>query len=113
MPQLPANWKKSEKSLRAVQLAFEFSKAVADTLRAHASQQGLSPSDQIRAIIGLSTKKPQRPRLTVSLSEEDYAQLSQRYGIPVEDKSAIREAIAQDILQFSAAAKSNPPQSKP
>ncbi len=101
MGNLPNKWKKSEKSLRAVQLAFEFNQGISDTIRRQASQHGLSSSDQIRQIIGLQPKKPVRPRLTVSLSEEDYQFLSQRYTIPADDKPAIRKAIAAELIAFS------------
>jgi hypothetical protein len=103
MVELPEKWKESEKSLRAVQLVFEFSRTVADAIREQAHAQGISTSDQIRRIIGLPAKKPQRPRLSVSLSEEDYVLLSARYGIPVEDKQALRQAIADEIIASSQA----------
>jgi len=101
MGDLPTKWKKSEKSLRAVQLAFEFNQGISDAIRKQANHQGLSTSDQIRQIIGLQPKKPVRPRLTVSLSEDDYQYLSQRYDIPADDKSAIRKAIAAELIAFS------------
>lgn len=101
MGDLPGKWQKSNQSIRAVQLAFEFSKTVADTLRNHAHSQGLSPSDQIREIIGLETKKPKRPRLTVSLTPEDYQLLAQRYKVSPDDKSAIRKAIADELVTYS------------
>ena len=101
MTDLPQNWKKSEKSLRAIQLAFEFTHAVVDTIRLCAAEQGLSASDQIRAIIGLPIKKPQRPRLTISLSEEDYQLLAQRYHLNSDDKNSIRQLIVKEILVFA------------
>ncbi len=101
MGDLPKQWKKSENSLKAIQLAFEFNQHISDTIRQHASQQGLSTSDQIRQIIGLQPKKPVRPRLTVSLSEEDYQYLGRRYHLPADDKNAIRQAIATDLIAFS------------
>lgn len=102
MTELPGKWKKSEKSLRAVQLVFELNKSVSETIRQQASVQGLSTSDQIRTIIGLPVKKAQRPRLTVSLSTEDYRLLGHRYGLPPEDMGAIRDAIVRELLAFSA-----------
>lgn len=101
MAKLPAQWQKSEKSLRAVQLVFEFSKAVSETIRREASRQGLTPSDQIREIIGLEVKKPQRPRLTVSLSAEDYGVLARKYGLDPQDRNAIREAIKEELIRYS------------
>lgn len=101
MTELPPRWKKSEKSLRAVQLVFEFSKAVSETVRLQANADGLSTSDKIRTIIGLPAKKPKRPRLSVSLSDEDYDILGQRYNIPAENKNAIRKAISEEIVTYA------------
>ncbi|ALG68363.1 hypothetical protein [Beggiatoa leptomitoformis] len=101
MADLPNKWTKSEQSVRAVQLAFEFSKTVSDVIRQEASKQGVSPSDQIRMVIGLESKKPKRPRLTVSLSEVDYDKLAQRYGLSADNKVGIRDAIASELVEYS------------
>ncbi len=106
MSHLPDNWKKSEASLRAVQIAFEFDQHITNSIREQATLQGWSTSDQIRAVIGLHPKKPVRPRLTVSLSEEDYTRLALRYALPATDKTAIRKAIAAELVLFSV---ENPP----
>lgn len=103
----PDAWRTSDSSIRAVQIAFEFNKTISDAIRHSANQLGISPSDQIRAIIGLEVKKPKRPRLTISLTEQDYQLLAERYQVPVEDKNAIREAIAKELLQYSQALLDN------
>lgn len=101
MKKLPEKWQKSEKSLRAVQLVFEFSKSVSTVIRDEAHRHGLSTSDQIRTIIGLPAKQPKRPRLSVSLSEEDYLLLGERYGLAVDDKQGIRQAITEEIVRYT------------
>lgn len=101
MKQLPNQWQQSNKSIRAVQLVFELNKSISDTIRYQANKHGLSPSDQIRTVIGLQTKQPKRPRLTVSLSNEEYAALAARYNLPIEDRTAIRQAIAQELIAYS------------
>ncbi len=101
MVKLPEKWQQSQKRLRAVQLAFEFNQKVTEPIRQCASDNGLSSSDQIRQIIGLSTKKPKRPRLTVSLSADDYQQLAERYQLDVEDKAGIRAAISAEITAYA------------
>jgi len=98
---LPENWKKSEKSIRAIQVAFEFGTGVSESIRLEANKNGLSTSDQIRKIVQLNVKPPKRPRLTVSLTEEDYRKLAQRYGLAEQDKAGIREAIRQELITFS------------
>ncbi len=101
MTKLPRKWKQSDQSIRAIQLAFEFSKTVSEVIRNQANQQGISPSDQIRSVIGLQPKKPKRPRLTVSLSEPDYELLAKRYGLPLNDKVGIRKAIAEELIAYT------------
>jgi hypothetical protein len=98
MKELPKSWQTSNRSIRAVQLAFEFNRAISDIIRDEANRHGVSSSTQIRAIIGLPSKKPKRPRLTVTLSEEDYQILADRYRLPLDDRNAIRDAIAQELI---------------
>ncbi len=99
--QLPENWKKSDKSIRAIQIAFEFGAGVvSESIRMEANRNGLSTSDQIRKIIQLEIKPPKRPRLTVSLSEQDYQILAERYQLDARDKKGIREAIRKELISF-------------
>ena len=97
---LPENWKKSAQSIRAIQVAFEFGAGVSESIRREANKNGLSTSDQIRKIIQLDVKPPKRPRLTVSLTAEDYQKLAQRYHLDAEDKNAIREAMRRELIAF-------------
>ncbi|MCQ8104019.1 hypothetical protein NP590_07880 [Methylomonas sp. SURF-2] len=97
---LPENWKISERSIRAIQVAFEFGTGVSEAIRREANKNGLSTSDQIRKLVQLDVKTPKRPRLTVSLNEDDYRKLAQRYGLDALDKAAIREAIRQELIAF-------------
>ncbi len=94
-------WNKSEKTLRTVQLVFEFSQKVSDHIRMQANQNSLSASNQIRTILGLEIKQSRRPRLSVSLSEQDYQQLAVRYQLDVHDKWAIRQAIADELIEYT------------
>jgi hypothetical protein len=96
---LPASWQKSNKSIRAVQVVFELEQAVSRDLRIKAIEQDLSPSDYIREVIGLPRKKPVRPRLSISLSEEDYNILAKRYKLQADDKTAIRTRIKQELVE--------------
>lgn len=83
--------------IQAVQVAFEFDQALATKIKILAAENGLSPSDQMRQLLGLSYGKPVRPRLTIRLSDEDYDQLSQKYKCDKADKITIRQYIIQDI----------------
>ena len=96
---LPASWEKSNKSIRAVQVVFELEQGVSRDLRIKAIERDMSPSDYIRDVIGLPRKKPVRPRLSISLSEQDYQLLAKRYKLPADDKAAIRARIKQELVE--------------
>jgi hypothetical protein len=95
-------WSDSDAALRAVQVAFDVEKQVIDAVRYAAFENQLSPSDQIRKILGLPwTSKPVRPRLTVTLSDADYALLAERFGVDPADKRKIKEALHEALISFA------------
>lgn len=93
------SWAKSDKSIRAVQVIFELEQAHSRALRIQAIEKDLSPSDYIRNIVGLLPKKPIRPRLSISLSEEDYTILAERYSLKPDDKDQIRKHIKEELIK--------------
>lgn len=99
---LPSRWARSEKAIRAVQVAFDVEEQVLQCIRQAAFANNLSTSDQIRAVLGLPvTRQAKRPRLTVSLSEDDYALLAQRYRLPADARLDIKECALRDLQQFA------------
>ncbi|MEP1741022.1 MAG: hypothetical protein ABJI60_14855 [Kangiellaceae bacterium] len=96
----PERWKKESKAVKATQIAFDISTEAQKRLKLTAIQNDLSPSDQMRKILGLPSKKPVRPRLTISLSEEDYLILAEHYKVDSQDKLAIKERAAKEIIDF-------------
>ena len=95
-------WSGSDAALRAVQVAFDVEKQVIDAVRLAAFRNQLSQSDQIRTILGLPcTTKPVRPRLTVTLSDADYAILAERFGVAADDKRKIKEALHEALINFA------------
>jgi hypothetical protein len=100
--ELPKKWQQSAKVVKAVQVAFDMDSKLQYSIRRSALDRGISPSEQIRHLLGLTTnKKPKRPRLTVSLSSDDYQQLSERYQIPVEQQLEIKKAVIEELTQFA------------
>ncbi len=99
-------WPASARAMRAVQMAFDTSEELARAVRLEAIRQGLSPSDMIREIIELPVAgRPVRPRLTVSLSDNDFKLLAQRYDLPEKDRLSIKKRVMQDIHAFARASK--------
>lgn len=98
----PARWTGSDEALRAVQVAFDVEQAVLDAVRTAAFHSNLSTSDQIRLLLQLPVAtRPKRPRLTVSLNNQDYEQLAQRYGLLADDRLAIKERVTQELIHFA------------
>jgi len=95
---IPKSWAKSDKNIRAVQVIFELEQAQSKALRIDAINKDLSPSDYIRDIVGLPRKKPIRPRLSISLSEEDYKTLAKRYKLKPDQKDKIRESMKDELI---------------
>jgi len=100
--ELPKKWQQSAKVVKAVQIAFDMDEKLQYSIRRSALDKGISPSEQIRHLLGLVTHtKPKRPRLTVSLSTEDYQQLGMRYKIPAEQQLDIKKAVVEELTQFA------------
>ncbi len=100
--QLPEKWQASQKALKAVQVAFDMDEKIQYQIRKAALDNNLSPSDQIRHILGLTVhKRPKRPRLTVSLNAGDYRELAQKYGLEAEQQLEIKKQVIADLVKFS------------
>ncbi|MGS0676042.1 hypothetical protein [Shewanella sp. 0m-4] len=100
---LPAQWQQNQKAAKATQIAFDMDEKFQYAIRKAALDAGVSPSDQIREILGLSvTKRPKRPRLTVSLSLSDYEILAGKYNLLAEQQLEIKKHVLDDLIQFSA-----------
>jgi len=100
--ELPEKWQQSVKVVKAVQIAFDMDTKLQYSIRRSALDKGISPSEQIRHLLGLPTnKKPKRPRLTVSLSSDDYQQLGERYNIPAEQQLNIKKAVIEELTAFA------------
>ncbi len=84
-------------AVKAVSIAVDLGEKIGRSLRVEAALNDLSPQDQLRKMIGLSFKKPQRPRITLSLREDDYEYLSERYEIRLENKNDIKKSILAEI----------------
>ena len=101
-PKKPARWSGSDAALHAVQVAFDVEGVVLEAVRRAAFENNLSNSDQIRRILGLTVShRPKRPRLTVTLTPEDYETLGVRYDLSVDDRLAIKECATQELIDFS------------
>ncbi len=97
---LPEKWQSSIKAVKAVQVAFDMDEKIQLAIRTQALQAGLSPSDQIRDILGLPTnKRPKRPRLTVSLAPADYEVLALKYDLLPEQQLEIKRKLMEELVQ--------------
>lgn len=96
---IPDKWQSSVKAIKAVQIAFDMDEKIQLSIRKQALDAGLSPSDQIRDILGLPiNKRPKRPRLTVSLAPSDYQLLAEKYQLKAEDQLEIKKKLMDDLI---------------
>ena len=99
--QKPPRWQGNEQALRAVQVAFDVEEAVMEAIRVAAFHGNVSTSTQIRQVLGLPVPAcSKRPRLTVTLSESDYALLASRYGLKPDDRLGIKEKATRELMAF-------------
>lgn len=98
---LPEKWQSSIKAVKAVQVAFDMDEKIQLAIRQQALAAGISPSEQIRDILGLPTsKRPKRPRLTVSLSPDDYQLLAEKYNLSTEQQLEIKKQLMDDLVHY-------------
>lgn len=96
---IPEKWESSVKAVKAVQVAFDMDEKVQLAIRKQALEAGLSPSDQIRDILGLPTsKRPKRPRLTVSLAPADYEVLAKKYNLQPDQQLEIKKKLMDELI---------------
>ncbi|PCJ22204.1 MAG: hypothetical protein COB04_00140 [Gammaproteobacteria bacterium] len=98
---LPAKWQKEQKTVKAIQVAFDIGEEFQYRLRKEALDLGVNPSDRVRQILGLPTnKRVQRPRLSISLSELDFELLAEEFGLEKDDKVAIKQRAATQLIAY-------------
>ena len=98
---LPQHWKKEQKVVKAVQMAFDVGEEVQFLIRREALDLAINPPDRIRQILGLPvSNKPVRPRLSISLSPQDFTLLAEKFGVDPEDRVAIRQIAAEKLIQY-------------
>ena len=96
---IPDKWQSSVKAIKAVQVAFDMDEKIQLAIRTQALQAGLSPSDQIRDILGLPiNKRPKRPRLTVSLAPDDYVTLAEKYQLTPDQQLEIKKKLMDELI---------------
>jgi len=96
---IPEKWQSSLKAAKATQIAFDMDEKIQLEIRKEALDAGLSPSDKIRDILGLPTsKRPKRPRLTVSLSADDYQVLAEKYHLAPDQQLEIKRKLMDDLI---------------
>mgnify|MGYP007055202431 FL=1 len=98
---IPEKWKDEQKAVKAVQVAFDVGFDVQTVIRKEALDCMLSPSDRVRQILGLSvTSRPKRPRLSISLTMDDFDVLGEMYDIDPENRVAIKQKAAENLIDY-------------
>lgn len=97
-------WEKQTQAIRATQLAFDLSTKVQKTIKKHAIDEELTPSDMIRKILGLEVKSQKtRQRLTFNLNDEELLTLADQFQLARDDKAAIKQRVAETLIAYAKA----------
>lgn len=95
-------WEKEKAAAAAIQIAFDLGVDTQTWIKKKALDEHLNTPDFIRKILGLPYKnKPVRPRLTLSLFDEDFAFLAEQYGVDPSDRLKIKETAAEKLVQHA------------
>ena len=98
---LPEKWQKEADAIKAVQVAFDLGEEIQQVIRREALDMGLNPSDRVRQILGLPvTRRAKRPRLSISLTSEDFTQLAGDYDLKPSDKVGLKREAAQALIDY-------------
>ena len=99
---IPEKWQKENASIKAVQVAFDLGEEVQFTIRSEALKLGVTPSDRVRTLLGLPVhSRPQRPRLSISLSPADFKALAKRFGLDSSDRTKIRQRATELLVSHT------------
>ena len=92
-------WESEKRAVKAVQIAFDVGNDVNRKIRLEAVERGINPPDRVRQILGLPVNpKPVRPRLSISLSDQDFMMLAEEFGVAVDDRLRIRQLAAEKLI---------------
>ncbi|NVJ59066.1 MAG: hypothetical protein HWE27_01685 [Gammaproteobacteria bacterium] len=92
-------WDSQATAVKATQVAIDVSESVHQYVQLQSVKEGLKPSDFIRKILGLEFKaKKIRPRLTLSLSDEDYDKLAEKFSIDPKDRISIKHEVTKLLI---------------
>jgi hypothetical protein len=98
---MPEKWQKEAEAVKAVQVAFDLGEEIQEVIRREALEMGLNPSDRVRQILGLPvSRRAKRPRLSISLSSEDFTQLAGAYELNPADKLGLKREAAQALIDY-------------
>jgi len=105
------DWSKEERAVQAMQMAFDLSNDIQRAFRVSAALQDMNTADMVRKVLQLPYRKNRaRPRLTVTLRDEDFDVLARKYNLAPEDRAAIRQRVAEELQAFASAYLTEPDQ---
>ena len=93
----PQRFRAERQALGKIQLHFEFHQSVLRNVRMRAAAENLSYADFVRKAVGLPLGEIQRPRISLSFSQEDLQALARRYGQRADDPNVLKRCVLEEI----------------
>ncbi len=92
---LPDKWIAEKKTVKAIQVAFDLGEEIQYIIRREALDSNITASDRVREILKLPIhRRPQRLRLSISLSEDDFQELGEKFGLNPQNRNEIKKRAA-------------------
>ena len=98
----PSRFEAERRALKKVQVHFEFHQSLLHRVRVEAAKDNLSPSDYVRKVVGLPYSRIQRPRISLSFSEQDIEMLARKYDAPAKTQT-LKQRVIEDVEAHIAA----------
>ena len=90
-------WARQKAALKKVQLSFSLLPEIDQALRVEAAMQGDSPSNLIRKFFELDAKATPRPRLGVSLSDDELKLLGKKLGVDPNNRAELVKRATEQL----------------
>jgi len=95
-------WAAEKVALKKIQVHFELQQSLLHEVRVRSAKQDMNSSDYVRRVIGLSFAKIQRPRISLSFSQEDFEFLAKRYDVDVSNKQELKRRVQEELIEHLA-----------
>ena len=95
-----SKWQPEREALKKIQFHFDLQIRQMQHLRVQAAREDMNPSDYVRKIVGLPHRTLDRPRVSLSFSNDDLHFLAKHFAVDIDDSATIRKRVKQEVDEY-------------